>query len=130
MKNLIKHSSGSIRIVVRKPLKCENSEVIKSVGTTETISRMLRRYRNNIINPTLFRYSDLKLCWNLIVSHTEEEFFQYGREKYKNLFENDDLLIFFTYSAVRRLQEEETFCLDWTFSVVPRPFIQLIRYLF
>jgi hypothetical protein len=102
MKMLIENSSGAVRKIIGQALKGADETIIRATGNDETLSRMLRRHRNKILNPQPYRYTDLNLSLVLSLSHSSEEFYQYGKQNYKNLMENDDILIFYTESAIEK----------------------------
>jgi hypothetical protein len=125
MKAMIEITSGSVRKVLGRALKGVNTTVLSVVGKNETLSRMLRRHRNATLNPRPYRYPILKLSLNLSICNSGEEFFQFGPENYKNLIEDENFLIFYAASMIERMRREQIYCVDGTFKVVPRPFMQL-----
>jgi hypothetical protein len=55
-----------------------------------------------------------------------ELFFQYGIENYRGLTENENFLIFYSNSMISKLLIQKTWCIDGTFSVVPKPYYQIL----
>jgi hypothetical protein len=125
MKKLIEDTGQSCRTIIGQVLKGVSSNEIAPIGSQEALSKMLRRHRNVVFNPAPYLYSALKLSRILSISHTGEVFYQYGVQNFRNLIEYDNFLIFYTQTMIEKLKCEDIYCVDGTFSVVPRPYTQL-----
>ena len=98
---------------------------VRAVGTYENISRILRSYRNNIINPKPYLYRDVNLSSVITTTHSGENFYQYGPNNYGSNEIFDSVQLFFSFSSIEMLKNNYIWCVDGTFSVVPAPYYQL-----
>jgi hypothetical protein len=78
-----------------------------------------------LINPTPYQFESFKLSYLLSISHTCESFFRYGHDNYGIQSIHDEILIFYTNSALNSLKNNKIWCVDGTFQVVPKPWYQL-----
>jgi hypothetical protein len=115
----------STRFVVNSILKGADINTIDLFKNFDSIYKVLRNYRNKILNPMPYVYPTLKLSYNLTTTVLNTPFYRYGIDNYGVNFVNDDILIFYSNDAVKRLYDSEIWCVDGTFSVVPKPYYQL-----
>lgn len=125
MKKLTIISDRSPRWVVNEILKGANREVVLMFPKLESLYKTLRNYKQRHFNPKPYKYTNLKLSNLLSKSHTNEQFYQYGIDNFGNYEHHDDFLIFYSNNSITRLYSEEIWCVDGTFSVVSKPYMQL-----
>ena len=125
MKALIINSDKPPRWVVNTILRGRNTETISLFPNIESLYKQLRNFKNRKINPKPYKYHTLNLSESLSETYTFKKFYQYGLNNFGTLNQHDDLLIFYNEESVSKLYSEDVWCVDGTFSVVPKPFKQL-----
>ena len=85
----------------------------------------MRSFRNSIINPRPYYYQELKLSRGITTTYKGENFYKYGPNNYGNLEIYENIQLFFSSSAVEILTSSDVWCVDGTFSIVPKPYYQL-----
>ena len=125
MKRLIETTGGSVRATVSQALRGCNADIIGNVGNLECLYKILRNHRNSYINPPPYICEELKLSLKLCNTFRNEVFYQYGPGNFGRLIQNNDICIFYSQSMVAKLRENDLWCVDGTFKVVPRPYTQL-----
>ena len=123
MKGLLESTNGSVRAIVAQVLRGCGPEIIGAVGKLECLYKILRNYRNQYINPLPYMFPEMELSTNLSETFRGELFYQYGPGNFRNIFENNDLCVFYSQSLVHKLQQNNFWCVDGTFLVVPFPFV-------
>ena len=80
---------------------------------------MLRRHRIKIkkTQTLVLSYSQSRNQLTTTVLNTP--FYQYGVDKYENISENGDILIFFSDNGITRLYSEDFLCANDKFSLFP-----------
>jgi hypothetical protein len=76
-----------------------------AIDSIENITKILRNFRTNFLNPKPYAIDLHKLSLNLIVTHRNQEFYQYGPERYNGLEEKTDFLIFYLEFAINKLKK-------------------------
>lgn len=114
-----------IRNVIADSLMGEGRETLSKIGNPESIKRKLRTYKDKLINPKPYLYNQLMLSSRLSHTVRNESFYRYGPENFGPHFADDNILIFFSDSMVDLLFQNEIWCVDGTFNVVPAPYYQL-----
>jgi hypothetical protein len=114
------------RYVVSNVLRGVNESVISSIGNIESIYRNLRRKKMKIINPPPFLYSSIRISEVLGKTHLSTPFYRYGPDNYGSYPVYDNICIFFSDVLLESLKQNRIWCVDGTFSVVPKPYLQLI----
>lgn len=125
MKNLIVNTNDSPRNVVFSVIRGAQIDTISALGSFDNIYRVLRKHRQNAINPLPYQFPQLKLSSNLAITHNNNIFYQYGPDNFRGLEENADILLFFSDDMISKLSTNKIWCVDGTFSVVPSPYMQL-----
>lgn len=125
MKAMMKLTMGTPRAIVSKILCGSSADVILAVGKLETIKKILRNYRESLINPLPYQFPSLRLSSILSNTHTNELFYRYGVDNYNNQIVHNEFLFFYSDSAVDALKRNMIWSVDGTFQVVPKPWYQL-----
>jgi hypothetical protein len=125
MKDSIIKSNDSPRNVVSKVLKGVNIDVLRALVSFDLIYRILRRHRCNSINPMPYAFQNLKLIVNLSLTHTGDIFYRFGIDNYGHMFENDNILLFYSDFGINKLFSNSMWAVDGTFKVVSAPYKQL-----
>lgn len=125
MKKLMKQSLGATRSIISTCLRGATRETIEATGSLDNLSKILRNYRNKLINPKPYLYEELKLSSLLSKTFRNEILYQYGPGNFRGLPENRDFLLFYSNSLYEKLKSENIICVDGTFKVVPSPYYQL-----
>jgi hypothetical protein len=127
MKVKVITTNDSPRQIVYSIIRGVNVSTVRALGCFEYIFRVLRDYRLKKSNPTPYFNETLRLNKILLKTHTQEDFFQYGPEKYENLFVNENILVFFSSTAINKLKINSTWAVDGTFKIVPGPISNYIQ---
>lgn len=114
------------RSIINDVLRGADRETILSIGNYSLLSRNLRNQRINIINPKPYFYPTLKISKQLSLTHTNKPFYRYGPEKYQNFQIYEGIIIFFSDGLAEKLAVFNTWCIDGTFSILPRPYKQMV----
>lgn len=114
-----------IREIICSSLQGENVENLSYMGNPESISRTLRNFKESIINPPPIIFPTLKLSEKLCKTVRNESFYRYGPDNYRGFPMFEGILLFFSDSLVEKLYENNVWCVDGTFDVVPNPYFQL-----
>jgi hypothetical protein len=125
IKEMMSLTNNPPRNIFNTILRGCDSEVIKNVGKKEAICKKLREFRRRTINPNPYKYPIVKLSNILSVTHTNEKFYQFGPDNLRDLESCEDILIFYSQSQILNLSLNNTWSIDGTFQVVPKPFYQL-----
>jgi hypothetical protein len=99
--------------------------VILLCGSLENLSKILRDHREKSINPRPYLFQELKLSMLLAYSFRGELLFQFGYGNFRGLVENDEFILFYSNSLFNKLKSKCNLCVDGTFKVVPKPYVQL-----
>jgi hypothetical protein len=103
MKQLIdKNHLSSIRDVVSKALSGEGEDVFSAVGNPENLFRLLRRYKESVINPKPYFNNLLNLSQRLLKTVRNEEFYKYSPE-IKAICQYIKYILFYSSSLIRKL---------------------------
>ena len=125
MKEKMVITERSSRNVINKILEGTGTELISLFPNYDSTSKLLRRFRNKIINPEPFIYPSLGLGEFITSTILKSSFYRYGPVNLSCSIVNSDILIFFSDTALNDLYLETVWCTDGTFSVVPDPYYQL-----
>lgn len=114
------------RIIINSSLEGAQDTEIRALGKQSLLHRNLHNQRIKIINPLPYEYPDIKVSSILAKTHTNETFYQYGPNNYKDYVIHDGILILFSNTMANNLRLNNIWCIDGTFSIVPATYSQLL----
>ena len=126
MKEILIKTDRPCRSVVFKALEGSGIEEISHFPNFESTYKLLRRFRNTIKNPTPHTYPILGIGDRLSKTILNEAFYRAGPDLIDDTVYNPEILIFYSDLASNNLRNNSTWCIDGTFSVVPKPYYQLV----
>lgn len=99
--------------------------IIRRIGSHPNIIRILRRFALESINSKPCFSQNFCLSLNMCETYSKNKFYQYGTDNYRNIDNQDGLLLFNSDELGTTLINNKICCVDGTFTVVPDPYYQL-----